>query len=150
MGFLDNLLKRETRKIISGAVDSVVDNVVDNIKGAIRGSNSSSEAKSSPNVSIKVNGRTIMEHGRENETGDDADCCLKGQTLIQNKPSVLEGYFSASLEKALFCGLSCNSSFSDICLGFPHFYESGKYFEYCGYAVLADAHPSAGNMGEMQ
>ncbi|MCM1193162.1 MAG: hypothetical protein NC123_04265 [Butyrivibrio sp.] len=76
MGFLDNLLKKETRKIISGAVDSVVDNVMDNIKGAIRGSNSSAEAKASPNVSIKVNGRTIMEHGRENETGDDADCCF--------------------------------------------------------------------------
>jgi hypothetical protein len=28
------------------------------------------------------------------------NACLKGQTLIQNKPSVLEGYFSESLEKA--------------------------------------------------
>ena len=27
--------------------------------------------------------------------------CLKGQTLIQNKPSISEGYFSASLEKSL-------------------------------------------------
>ena len=28
--------------------------------------------------------------------------CLKGQTLIQNKPSISEGYFSDSLEKASF------------------------------------------------
>jgi hypothetical protein len=34
------------------------------------------------------------------------DMCLKGQTLIQNKPSISEGYFSAGLERALFCGLS--------------------------------------------
>lgn len=40
--------------------------------------------------------------------------CLKGQTLIQNKPSILEGYFSASLEKALFCGLSWISFLSMI------------------------------------
>ncbi len=30
------------------------------------------------------------------------NACLKRQTLIQNKPSIPEGYFSASLEKALF------------------------------------------------
>lgn len=32
--------------------------------------------------------------------------CLKGQTLIQNKLSVSEGYFSVSLEKALFSAVS--------------------------------------------
>lgn len=76
MGFLDNLFKKETRRIISGVVDSVVDNVMDNVKDAIRGKDPSSEAKSSPNVSVKVNGRTIIEKNRENETGDDADCCF--------------------------------------------------------------------------
>ena len=44
--------------------------------------------------------------------------CLKGQTLIQNKPSVSEGYFSASLEKALFCRFSWISSFSMNCADF--------------------------------
>ncbi len=49
--------------------------------------------------------------------------CLKGQTLIQNKPSILEGYFSASLEKALFCGLSWILSLSMFCTGFSNFYR---------------------------
>jgi len=35
MGFLDNLLKKEARKIISGVMDSVVDNVLDGAKGAV-------------------------------------------------------------------------------------------------------------------
>ena len=49
--------------------------------------------------------------------------CLKGQTLIQNKPSISEGYFSASLEKALFCGLSWILSLSLFCTGFSNFYR---------------------------
>ncbi len=44
--------------------------------------------------------------------------CLKGQTLIQNKPSISEGCFSASLEKALFCGLSWILSLSMFCADF--------------------------------
>ena len=44
--------------------------------------------------------------------------CLKGQTLIQNTPSVSEDYLSASLEKALSCGLSWISSFSMNCANF--------------------------------
>ena len=44
--------------------------------------------------------------------------CLKGQTLIQNKPSISEGCFSASLEKALFCGLFRILSFSILCTDF--------------------------------
>ena len=46
---------------------------------------------------------------------DELEHCLKGQTLIQNKPSVPEGYFSASLEKALFCGIFRILSFSIFC-----------------------------------
>ncbi len=37
MGFFDNLLKKETRKIIASVVDSVVDNVADNLGDAIKG-----------------------------------------------------------------------------------------------------------------
>lgn len=81
MGFLDNLLKRETRKIISGAVDSVVDNVMDNIKGAIRGNSSSAEEDSSPNVSVKASSPAVLDQGREKETGDDADCCHDKSTV---------------------------------------------------------------------
>lgn len=43
-----------------------------------------------------------------------AEGCLKGQTLIQNKPSISEGYFSASFERALFYGLSWISFLSMI------------------------------------
>ena len=49
--------------------------------------------------------------------------CLKGQTLIQNKPSVSEGYFSASLEKALFSAVS---------LGYLYFLVSSCRFGFLG------------------
>lgn len=75
MGFLDNLIKKEVRKIISGAVDSAVDNVMENVKGAIKGNDPSSEANSSPNVSAGSNSAMSAKR-RENETGDDADCCF--------------------------------------------------------------------------
>lgn len=65
MGFLDNLFKKETRKIISGVVDSVVDNVMDNVKDAIKGND----------ISAKPNNSAMAKGRRENETGDDADCC---------------------------------------------------------------------------
>ena len=70
MGFLDNLLKKETQKIISGVVDSVMDNV----KGSIKGNNSAATAKTSPNSSTKVNGGVMAGKRRENDTGDDEDC----------------------------------------------------------------------------
>ena len=72
MGFLDNLLKNKTRKIISNMVDSVVDNVVDSVKGAIQGNDA--EIKSTSTVSVKDNGQTVTAKNRENETGDDAHC----------------------------------------------------------------------------
>lgn len=65
MGFLDNLLKRETRRIISGAVDSVVDNVID----SIRGDKGTTVTDNSSSVRYNKNGKP-----RENETGDDAHC----------------------------------------------------------------------------
>ena len=83
MGFLDNLLKKETRKIISGVVNSAVDNVVGNVKSAIRGDDPSTEAKSSPNVSVKINDHTIVAKNRENETGDDEDCCYNENVVRQ-------------------------------------------------------------------
>lgn len=41
-----------------------------------------------------------VDEGNVTEVTD----CLKEQTLVQHRPSKPEGYFSASLEKALFCG----------------------------------------------
>ena len=58
MGFLDNLLKKEARKIISSVVDEVVDNVVDNIRDSDKSGNSSNtkattKASSAPAASAK-------------------------------------------------------------------------------------------------
>ncbi len=74
MGFLDNLLKNKTRKIISNMVDSVVDNVIDSVKGAIQGNDAETETVPTPNVSVKNGGQTVTQKDRENETGDDAHC----------------------------------------------------------------------------
>lgn len=68
MGFLDNLLKKETRKIIS----SVVDSVVDGVKGAVQGNNADTTPCSAPTASVEV---AAGKKNRENETGDDANCC---------------------------------------------------------------------------
>ena len=40
MGFLDNLLKREARKIIANVVDNVVDNALDSINGSAKSTSS--------------------------------------------------------------------------------------------------------------
>ena len=76
--------------------------------------------------------------------------CLKGQTLIQNKPSISEGYFSASLEKALFCGLSWILSLSMFCTGFSNFYRIMNLQTTGKVIILADAHPSESNRGKNQ
>ncbi len=83
MGFLDNLLKKETRKIIAGVVDSVVDNVMDDVKGSIHGGN---ESTHSGNVSTHSNNESTVTRStdsrhRESETGDDADCCFDESTI---------------------------------------------------------------------
>lgn len=70
MGFLDNLFKKETRKIISGVVDSMVDNVMDNVKDSLRGTRSDKTESAFPSVQ-----ETAPRAGREGTTGDDADCC---------------------------------------------------------------------------
>ncbi len=70
MGFLDNLLKNGTRKIISNVVDSVADN----IKSSIRGSDSDSSEPVGP----AFPGRQC-----ENDTGDDEDCCYDKDIVCQ-------------------------------------------------------------------
>lgn len=67
MGFLDNLFKKETRKIISGVVDSVVDNVKDSIRNDRGTTVTNNTAASAP--AYNKNGKP-----RENETGDDENC----------------------------------------------------------------------------
>lgn len=67
MGFLDNLLKKETRRIISGVVDSVVDEVKDSILG--------NDAEVNAGTGNSAARNNISDRHRENETGDDSDCC---------------------------------------------------------------------------
>jgi len=64
-------------------------------------------------------------------TGDFGGVCQKGQHFIQHKPSSSEGYFSASLEKALFFGPFSTFSFS-------WFWKQGSHI--CGnISILAMA-----------
>lgn len=66
MGFLDNLLKRETRKIISGVVDSVVDNVMDDVKGSIRDNGKTS-------VTDRTAAYNAKDKSRKKEIDDEDD-----------------------------------------------------------------------------
>ncbi len=50
MGFLDNLLKREARKIISSVVDNVVDTALDTLNGSAKPANTSSPVRSTAPV----------------------------------------------------------------------------------------------------
>lgn len=83
MGFLDNLLKRETRKIISGVVDSVVDNVMNDVKGSLQNDSQTVSAKvvSQNKVSISTTASGKAVKPRENETGDDEDCHYNAETI---------------------------------------------------------------------
>lgn len=78
MGFLDNLLKRETRKIISGVVDSVVDNVMDDVKSSIQ-NNSKTSATDKSSAAAAVHEKAARV--RESEVGDDEDCYEKVETI---------------------------------------------------------------------
>ncbi len=52
MGFLDNLLKREARKIISNVVDNVVDTALDSLNSSMKPTNSSAPARSAVTTDI--------------------------------------------------------------------------------------------------
>ena len=52
MGFLDNLIKKEARKIISGVVDSVVDNALDGARRAVDQSGISSNVQGKTQTAI--------------------------------------------------------------------------------------------------
>ena len=83
MGFLGDLLKRETRKMVSTVVDGVVDSVMDHVNGAFKGNDSSAQAQAAPNVAMNVGGREVSKR-RENETGDDRDC-LGDRNIVRQR-----------------------------------------------------------------
>lgn len=74
MGFLDNLLKKEARKIISGVVDSVVDNVIDGAKEAMN--------QSGISESVQRKKQTVMNCANEVSAAYSAEesCC--GQASV--------------------------------------------------------------------
>jgi len=83
MGFLGDLLKRETRKMVSTVVDGVVDSVMYHVNGAFNGNDSSAQAQAAPNVAMNVGGREVSKR-RENETGDDRDC-LGDRNIVRQR-----------------------------------------------------------------
>ena len=70
--------------------------------------------------------------------------------MIQNKPSISEGCFSASLEKALFCGLSWISIFFYALCWLLKLPQNKESLNHGNCIVLADAHPLDGSRGKNQ
>lgn len=79
MGFLDNLLKREARKIISGVVDDVTDNISDSIRSAIRpgATDTTSKTAARPDNVSKPVSSPVNPYYKEGVDGDDANCLGK-------------------------------------------------------------------------
>lgn len=75
---------------------------------------------------------------------DSEISCLKGQTLIQNKPSISEGYFSASLEKALFSAVFLDYLYFLVSSCRFGFLGNGRDFCHGDFVAWADAHPLSG------
>lgn len=72
MGFLDNLLKKEARKIISNVVDDVTDNVSDSIRSIIRPGEDDDSHRTSRSVAPTK--APVNPRYKEGLDGDDADC----------------------------------------------------------------------------
>ena len=64
MGFLDNLLKREARKIVAGVLDEVADAVTDNLKDSIRENRSGA---STTTVRTSSAAKTVSSANEEEE-----------------------------------------------------------------------------------
>ena len=87
MGFLDNLLKKEARKIISGVVDSVVDTVADSAREAFN-----QAGFDSPSEKTNKGGGGA---GREFSIGEDEeDCCREAAVVEARIRKILSEEFS--------------------------------------------------------
>ncbi len=88
MGFLDNLLKKEARKIISGVMDSVVDNVVDSAREALG-------QKEPDNVFVASENSYGGGAGSSfSVSSDEESCCGKPDVVEERIRKVLASDFS--------------------------------------------------------
>lgn len=103
MGFLDNLLKKETRRIISNVVDSVVDNVTDSISDSIKNAGSSSGHSGVSSVSKAAASGSQHESGY---TEDEADCCYDEDIVRRRIEAVAaEDWGGLELRENISCGI---------------------------------------------
>ena len=100
MGFLDNLLKKETRKMLSGVMNAVVDNVVDSAKEVLG-------EKSSNNVSVEMERSYSGGAGSSFTVGDAEEHCGGDVSVVDERISkVLATDFpELELRRAVASGL---------------------------------------------
>lgn len=70
MGFLDRLLKKEARKLVSGVLDEVIDNVTDNIRDSMRENRNGSTTT----VNTAYNSTNTASQSDSTDDGPDEDC----------------------------------------------------------------------------
>ena len=96
MGFLDNLLNKEARKILTSVVDSVVDNVTDSIKdnlGASGTTNGTSSTKAAAGASASASRTGTAQAGsvKQASTASAASSAKKSSQWSKRRASGLEG-----------------------------------------------------------
>lgn len=82
MGFLENLIRRETRKLVSNVVDNVVNTVVDNVSDVI---NPGRETQTAQEEYEAMKTKASNTAGALSSIEDDEERCLKEDSLDGKK-----------------------------------------------------------------
>ena len=90
MGFLNNLLKRETRKLVAGVLDEVVDSVTDNIRDSIR------ENKNGSSTTVGAKSTAKAAIGSMDE--EEEDCCGEVTVVEQRIEKVVSEEWDDRIE----------------------------------------------------
>ena len=85
MGFLENLLKKESRKIISGVMDAVADTVADSVKDAI---GQAGNKQSSQSVKQTKHSEAVQKNA------DEEDCCFSEEIVEERIRKILASDFA--------------------------------------------------------
>lgn len=87
MGFLDNLIRRETRRAIHSFVDSAVDNAVDKAKQSFAGAqnNNSANNQNNNNAGCQSGAYTNASTGSTPQTGYNTDTYCTGEADLRNR-----------------------------------------------------------------